>query len=158
MSLKWGSTFRGWLVVWHKSSVPGPAFTFNWIFSFLEIFFTAGVTYSGKLNGIHKENWPLLCNTLWDQLTLIERLEPPSTCRYNLMNDGTSTLNNKGDKYDGIFSYTSGTVNVNMWGFMKAPFSALATFSTSFFSPTAICWVQYVLLGVPTSTPRTEPC
>lgn len=73
-------TFNGWLIVLHKISVPGPAFTLIFILSFLAIFFPAGVTNSGKLYGIVKVYWPSWYNSFCDHLTLIVRLEPPSIC------------------------------------------------------------------------------
>uniref|UniRef100_A0A7C9A7K6 Uncharacterized protein n=1 Tax=Opuntia streptacantha TaxID=393608 RepID=A0A7C9A7K6_OPUST len=51
-------SFRGWLTVLHKTSVPSSGCTVSCIFSFFGIFLLAGVTYSGKLNGTHRENSP----------------------------------------------------------------------------------------------------
>lgn len=47
-------TFNGWLVVLHRTSFSVPGLTFTSIFSFLDIFFPAGVTNSGKVNGTFK--------------------------------------------------------------------------------------------------------
>lgn len=73
-------TFRGWLIVLHRSSLPAIASTFNCIFSLFDILFPAGVTKSGKVNGTSKENSPLQYTTFWDQWILIDKLEPPSIC------------------------------------------------------------------------------
>lgn len=76
------ATFKGWLVALHKIPFATPEFTFNSIFSFFEIFFIAGVTYSGKQNGTVNENRPALYDNIWDQRILIEILVPPSIWEY----------------------------------------------------------------------------
>ena len=73
-------TFRGWLIVLHKSSLPVLAFTFTCIFALFAILLPAGLTKSGKVNGTFNENSPLRCTSFWDQLSLIDKLLPPSNC------------------------------------------------------------------------------
>lgn len=49
------------------------------IFSFLLNFFTTGLTFSGKLKGIVRQTWPSWYNIFWDQRTLADRTDPPTT-------------------------------------------------------------------------------
>lgn len=73
-------TFRGWLIVLHRISLPVIAFIIISIFSFFSIFFPTGLTKSGKLNGTFKQNTSLLYSIFWYQLILTDKLEPPSIC------------------------------------------------------------------------------
>jgi hypothetical protein len=51
-------------------SLPTPEFTFNRIFSLLEIFLPMGLTNAGKLNGTLRLNWPSWYSNFWEQVTL----------------------------------------------------------------------------------------
>nr|GMC75959.1 hypothetical protein Iba_chr03dCG9790 [Ipomoea batatas] len=101
------------------------------IFSFLLNFFTTGLTFSGKLKGIVRQTWPSWYNIFWDQRTLADRTDPPTTL---------------------------GTFNVYICRFSKNPSLALANFTGSSVSSVVINSVQYDLDGVSIDTPRTEPC
>lgn len=73
------NTFRGWQVLWKKTTDPAPEFTFTKIFSGLAKLFTTGFTYEGKQKGTLRQNCPSWYNNFWDHLTLIDKTVPPQT-------------------------------------------------------------------------------
>lgn len=157
-------TFKGWLVVLHKTSIAEPTFTFNAIFSFFDIFFPAGMTYSGKVNGTFKVRLPSPYNSFWDQLMVIDKVVPPSILstgedRVSISSNNQNQKHLLTKKCCGVAFITCGIVRVYILEVRKPP-STRSAFSAAFLflSSSAISEVRNDFLGASISQPRTEPC
>lgn len=109
------TTFKGWLVLLHKTCVAVPGLTFNKIFSLLEILFPIGLTYEGKLKGTRRQNCSCSYSIFWDQLALTERKEPPST--FQKWKIGTKCVKLKIKEQKWYFLRQNLVLINNLWNF-----------------------------------------